>query len=225
MRGKNGGWEYQFSCEPPRITRDVVNFCAGGNAYYRLPFDQADAGWTQGQGNNSLPTHQGTLAWAYDMITSCGASIIAARAGTVSLITQSNVWQHNPSCSPSNPAGCCPAVPVSCGSQCCTKVWCNSNNVKILHQDGTKGWYFHMPPNAVIPQNNAFVARGGAVASVGTIGNTSGPHLHFEVNDTSAGRQTILAKFEALSPPNPLQPLTCYVPSKGDILISNNHAQ
>jgi hypothetical protein len=58
--------------------------------------------------------------------------------------------------------------------------------IEITHPDGTKTWYAHL--SAIAITGGSFVAAGEAVGSVGSIGNVTGPHLHFEVRPAPAGR-------------------------------------
>ena len=52
--------------------------------------------------------------------------------------------------------------------------------VEVRHADGTVTWYCHMSEFTVSVGDR--VAAGDRVGSVGMTGNTTGPHLHFEVH-------------------------------------------
>lgn len=52
--------------------------------------------------------------------------------------------------------------------------------VIVTHEDGTETWYCHMSEFTV--EEGDTVYAGDQVGSVGMTGNTSGPHLHFEVH-------------------------------------------
>jgi murein DD-endopeptidase MepM/ murein hydrolase activator NlpD len=52
--------------------------------------------------------------------------------------------------------------------------------VEVRHDDGTVTWYCHMSEFTVSVGDR--VAAGDQVGSVGVTGNTTGPHLHFEVH-------------------------------------------
>jgi murein DD-endopeptidase MepM/ murein hydrolase activator NlpD len=53
------------------------------------------------------------------------------------------------------------------------------NRVIVTHPDGTETWYCHMDSFAV--GEGQEVAPGTQVGAIGMTGNTTGPHLHFEV--------------------------------------------
>lgn len=53
--------------------------------------------------------------------------------------------------------------------------------IVIDHQDGTMTLYAHMLPNSRTVGEGAFVAQGQQIGQVGTTGNSTGNHLHFEV--------------------------------------------
>jgi hypothetical protein len=53
------------------------------------------------------------------------------------------------------------------------------NLVKVQHNDGTVGYYAHQSSYAVQPGQR--IARGSLIGRVGSTGNSTGPHLHFEV--------------------------------------------
>ncbi len=64
---------------------------------------------------------------------------------------------------------------------------CGSNNLTanylvIQHADGSRILYFHMKKNSLTAKAiGASVAQGEYLGVVGSSGNSSGPHLHFEV--------------------------------------------
>lgn len=60
----------------------------------------------------------------------------------------------------------------------------NWNAVYVVHADGTVAWYGHLKNGSVTTkQVGDTVARGEYLGVVGSSGNSTGPHLHFEVHD------------------------------------------
>lgn len=51
--------------------------------------------------------------------------------------------------------------------------------VRVRHEDGTETWYNHMSKLSVTVGETVYA--GDQVGAVGVTGNTTGPHLHFEV--------------------------------------------
>jgi hypothetical protein len=58
--------------------------------------------------------------------------------------------------------------------------------IEITHLDGTKTWYAHL--SAITVDDGSFVAAGETVGLVGSTGNSTGPHLHFEVRPAPSGQ-------------------------------------
>ena len=56
-----------------------------------------------------------------------------------------------------------------------------SNQVRILHDDGTMAVYAHLQPNSIRVRKGVNVKRGQWIASSGNTGYSSGPHLHFVI--------------------------------------------
>ncbi len=65
----------------------------------------------------------------------------------------------------------------------------NSNNwnaVYVQHADGSVAWYGHMKKNSLTTKTvNQTVVTGEYLGSVGSSGNSTGPHLHLEIYDSS----------------------------------------
>jgi len=67
-----------------------------------------------------------------------------------------------------------------------SKQW---NAVYVRHDDGSTTWYGHMKQGSLTPKPvGARVAAGEYLGSVGSSGNSTGPHLHFEVYDSNGRR-------------------------------------
>ena len=59
-------------------------------------------------------------------------------------------------------------------------------HIMIDHHDGTFTLYAHMQPNSRMVQVGDEVKQGQQIGVVGTTGNSTGPHLHFEVRSGSS---------------------------------------
>lgn len=74
-------------------------------------------------------------------------------------------------------------VVISSGiGQGCVKNGSNNNTVTIVHDDGTLTGYLHMPGNGITVKKGDRVQAGQQIGVIGTCGQSSGPHLHFEVS-------------------------------------------
>lgn len=69
---------------------------------------------------------------------------------------------------------------------------CNWNAIYIMHNDGTVAWYGHLKKNSITSKAiGQTVSSGEFLANVGSSGNSTGPHLHFEVYTNSSFSQLI----------------------------------
>ncbi len=69
---------------------------------------------------------------------------------------------------------------------------CNWNAVYIMHADGTVAWYGHMKSGSLTTKSvGQTVALGEFLGIVGSSGNSTGPHLHFEVYTNSSYTQLV----------------------------------
>lgn len=62
----------------------------------------------------------------------------------------------------------------------------HGNFVVLTHSDGSTTWYMHMKDGSVTSKaKDDYVSAGEVIGKVGSSGNSSYPHLHFEVQDPS----------------------------------------
>ncbi len=129
---------------------------------YRLPWRPGDY-YELIQGNNSVADHQGIEAYAFDFPMAQGTLILAARGGTVSMVkSDSNVGGFN-------------------------VAYANDANYVVIDQgDGTQAMYLHLMYHGVLVHVGEPVVQGQPLALSGDTGWTSGPHLHFVVEQASA---------------------------------------
>jgi hypothetical protein len=69
-----------------------------------------------------------------------------------------------------------------------------ANHVRILHDDGTMALYAHLDMASVFVRRGARVRAGQKIARSGNTGFSSGPHLHFAIQQ-NAGMQLISVPF------------------------------
>jgi murein DD-endopeptidase MepM/ murein hydrolase activator NlpD len=70
-----------------------------------------------------------------------------------------------------------------------------ANHVRVLHDDGTMGLYAHLALASVIVRPGARVRAGQMLARSGSTGLSSGPHLHFAIQQ-NVGMRLISLPFE-----------------------------
>ncbi len=58
--------------------------------------------------------------------------------------------------------------------------------VKISHGNGLETWYAHM--SSIYVKSGQKVAKGATIGALGSTGNTTGPHLHFEVRKNGVAK-------------------------------------
>ena len=123
---------------------------------YVLPYSVGES-YRVGQGNCTLGSHNAIInqQFAYDILMPMGTTILASRSGVIVAIEQS----------------------FSDG----TGVPGEENFIVVLHDDGTAGRYIHVTAQGALSQLNEVVAQGDALALSGNSGNSSEPHLHFDV--------------------------------------------
>lgn len=123
---------------------------------YVLPYSVGES-YLVAQGNCTLGSHNAFInqQYAYDMIMPIGTTLVASRGGQVVAIEES----------------------FSDG----TGIPREENYVVVLHEDGSASRYIHVKHQGALVEVNDIVSQGDAVALSGHSGNSSEPHLHFEV--------------------------------------------
>ena len=74
-----------------------------------------------------------------------------------------------------------------------------ANHVRILHKDGTMALYAHLDLASVSVRPGARIRAGQQIARSGNTGFSSGPHLHFAIQQ-NAGLQLISVPFKFRTP-------------------------
>jgi hypothetical protein len=74
-----------------------------------------------------------------------------------------------------------------------------SNQIRILHDDGTMAVYAHLQANSIRVRLGAKIVRGQWIASSGNTGYSNGPHLHFVIQ-LNAGMSLESLPFRFVTP-------------------------
>lgn len=114
-----------------------------------------------GQGNCTDGSHSDDQKYAYDFDMPVGSKVIASRAGTVLAVEERFVDGNR------TPG--------------------KENFVLIQHSDGTVAGYYHLTQNGALVEEGSRVDLGSEIAISGDTGDSSEPHLHFEVLDCRDG--------------------------------------
>lgn len=152
---------------PPLRQRPTASYPQ--QAYrYPLPWRGGPFRLTQGP-NGSFSHTDAKSRYAMDIAMPEGTPIIAARSGVVVKIENNQAGRGNDA---------------------------SGNFVRVQHDDGTQGVYLHLKQGSVSVRAGQRVAVGSPLALSGNTGNSSGPHLHFVVQQsTEAGLVSIPYEF------------------------------
>ncbi len=125
---------------------------------YYPPFPLGmDFGISQGFDNDT--THSDPQSqYAVDIVMPIGTPLLAARSGRV-MDMEDNFH----------------------GAGQSDRFLARSNQVRILHDDGTMAVYAHLQPNSIKVRPGQLVGTGQWLASSGNTGFSTGPHLHFVI--------------------------------------------
>ncbi len=143
--------------------------------------------------------HQGTdinLTWER---MDAGVAVLAAAAGDVLWVFDGKYDRcpssTEPDCQPpsfdlapglSSGHTVCTQSGNYCGTGSCCCFWCFAGgNVVVIRHTGVPGVfatrYDHLKKNSILVQPGQHVEQGQQIAEAASAGNSSGPHLHFEV--------------------------------------------
>jgi hypothetical protein len=137
------------------------------------PFD-SDAAFPISQGFQGDRTHTTPDSeFAVDIVMPVGTTIVAARDGTVMDVEED----------------------FNRGGADRDKFVDKANQVRILHDDGTMAVYAHLDLASVSVRPGARVRAGQPIARSGNTGFSTGPHLHFAVQQ-NAGMKMISVPFK-----------------------------
>ncbi len=123
---------------------------------YTLPWGIGET-YSVSQGNCTIGSHRKDLnqQFAYDFGMPVGTKIYSVRNGIV--------------------------VSIEAGFSDGTGVPGEENQVSIEHSDGSVAQYIHITTNGVLVELGQAVEQNELIAMSGNSGNSSGPHLHFQV--------------------------------------------
>jgi murein DD-endopeptidase MepM/ murein hydrolase activator NlpD len=149
-------------------------------------------------GPPGYPGHEGTDIGISFAAMDAGTAVRAAADGTVQFVFDGKYDRcpddSQPDCqapagyAPGSTTGttvCTPLGPY-CGTGTGSCYWCFAGgNVVVIRHTGVDGVfatrYDHLRRNSILVHPGDTVRRGQKIAEVGSAGNSSGPHLHFEV--------------------------------------------
>lgn len=86
------------------------------------------------------------------------------------------------------------------------------NFVVIQHADGTHSLYAHLAANSITVSANDTVKQGQVIGKAGSSGNSTGPHLHFEI---------MLGEYSQYNTVNPLDYVSLENPRSGGVCSSS----
>lgn len=116
-------------------------------------------------GVSYISTYYSAAHPGIDIAANGDHEVVAAREGTVKAAASTSCQHIN-----------------NLGDSC---NWGMGNYVQIQHSDGTYATYMHMRYGSITVSVGQYVARGTKIGMMGSSGNSSGQHLHFQVG-TSA---------------------------------------
>ncbi len=240
--GSGAQWWHAHTCLDDFITEDKAYFDQGLRlealalhddpvALYRLPLDN-DPAWRLFKGNYDDPggghpdtglNYGNNQKYAFDFghdanhngIGESSQNVRAARSGVVYALANSedgNTWSSGTTEEGVKRTGPYPPGYAGVG-----------NFLVIRHNDGTFGTYWHLKKGSITVQVGDSVPRGKVVAQSDNTGNSSTPHLHFDVRrGWSLGYPGNKLEFPSVKILFQDRNHTCWLPRVGDALASNN---
>lgn len=157
---RNAAWSYRYDFT---WSRGDITARHDDSVAYRLPFAPG-AAFNVGQSCNGAFSHRGAVRYAVDIDMPIGTPIHAARAGTVVEVKED---------SRRGGAG--------------SKYRDDGNHIIIQHSDRTLGQYFHLKQGGAAVRIGQTVRAGTLIGYSGNTGQSTGPHLHFDVVKGSRG--------------------------------------
>ncbi|MDQ7993020.1 MAG: peptidoglycan DD-metalloendopeptidase family protein, partial [Propionicimonas sp.] len=138
------------------LLRDDVDQAdyAGAPSGFLLPWPGGQDGWVI-QGNNAGLNHNddhSSQRFAWDFRRECGTPVLAARAGTVTRVVDTNAGRGD-----------------------------DNNLIEVRHADGSLASYLHIRQSSAAVAAGQVVAQGDPLARVGCVGNSLTGHIHFHV--------------------------------------------
>ena len=148
-----------------------------GNLTLHVPFPAGQA-WPVSQGFEGTRTHNTPDSlYAVDIVMPIGTEILAVRDGVIMDIEED----------------------FNRGGVDADRYGDKANHVRLLHEDGTMSVYAHLDLASVVVRPGARVKVGQVIARSGNTGYSTGPHLHFAVQQ-NLGLQIASVPFRFLQP-------------------------
>jgi len=165
--GQGFSYQIQLSSVPgPPISQRVLN------SALQPPFPAGES-YPISQGFKGSSTHNSVDSeYALDIVMPVGTTILAAQAGVVMDIEED----------------------FNKGGTDLKKFVDKANYIRILHEDGTMAVYAHLDLASVAVRAGARVKAGQRIARSGNTGFSSGPHLHFALQQ-NIGMQLVSLPF------------------------------
>lgn len=149
------------ACATSQVTMNELDACLSGysaqiESDYVLPYQSGDA-FLVGQGNCTYGSHEidTSQAYAYDFDMPIGTELVAVRGGEVLRVIE-HFRENN-----QTPG--------------------QENYLVIVHDDDTISAYYHLTKNGALVKEGDYVEQGEVIALSGNTGDSTEPHLHFEV--------------------------------------------